>query len=400
MGEGITATSTNSDYSINLRGFVQTQTDTRSYESEENAYSRFRIRRARLRLNGYALNGKISYRFAADFSESLSSGDEANGILRDAYISYNPSANFSISIGQTSVDTDSREMTIGSNTLAFTDRSKLSSAFSTIREVGIFADGTFRVGNNSFLRPSLSITDGDGSYTTGKRYGGLKYGSRLNYLPLGKFREYGEFREVDIVREMSPKVSIGTAFSYNDGTSDRRGGRTSGDILYFDSNQQPILPSYSKLVVDFLFKYRGFSLLGEYAKTWASVPSDIVYRSRNDGSLANTFEGGVENYVKGRMMLGSGFNLDASYLFPQLYLIGFRYTHLIPDENSYMNNTLYFNRNNFYEISAAKFLSRSYAVKLQASFIYIDAGKGSRSILDNTMSGNETMLQFMMQVSF
>ena len=166
LGEGITMKSNNDSYSINLRGFVQTQSDTRFYEGgEDDANTRFRMRRARLRLSGNALKSKLSYVLSADFSESLSGEDDANSILKDAYIRYNPISNLSITFGQRSLGTDSREMFIGSNTLAFVDRSKLSSAFSTIREVGLFVEGTVRVGNNSYLRPSLIITDGDGSFT-------------------------------------------------------------------------------------------------------------------------------------------------------------------------------------------------------------------------------------------
>ncbi|MCD7900894.1 MAG: OprO/OprP family phosphate-selective porin [Bacteroides sp.] len=402
MGEGITMKSNNDSYSINLRGFLQTQTDTRIYEGGEDDYhNRFRIRRARLRLSGDAFSKKISYVLAADFSESLAGEDEANSILKDAYIRYSPTSNWNITLGQRSLGTDSREMTIGSNSLAFVDRSKLSSAFSTIREVGLFVEGTVRVGNSSLLRPSLIITDGDGSFSKGKRTGGLKYGGRINYLPFGRFREFGEFRGADLVRELTPKLSIGAAFSYNNATSDRRGGRTTGSIMYLDENEEPALPSYSKFVADFIFKYRGLSVLGEFAKTWSSVPDDIMYRVRNDGTLATTFEGGIDEYVKGRMMLGSGYNIEASYLFPSLYLVGVRYTHLKPDKVSHMHNTLYNNRRNFYEISAAKYLTRSHSVKIQASFIYADAREGSRNLLGNDMENkNEMIFQTLLQVSF
>jgi hypothetical protein len=396
-GEGITVTATGG-HSVNLRGYVQLQSDSRFYESAD-AYHRFRVRRARLRLSGQAAGGAVGYRLTADFSESL--GDEASTLLHDAFITYKPTGSIAITLGQGPVATDVRELGITSNTLAFTDRSKLSSAFGTIREVGLSIEGDFRVGRNAYLRPELSITDGDGSITSGKRYGGFKYGARVNFLPLGRFRQAGEFAGTDLVREVTPRLSVGVAASYNDGTSDRRGGRGSGEILYMDADRKYSLPGYGKVVADFLFKYRGLYVLGEYAKTWASVPDDIVYRVRVDGTLATTFDGGLENYVKGRMMLGSGFNIEASYLFPAALLAaGARYTRLYPDENSYMNNTLYFNRNSMYEISAAKYLSRSHAVKLQASFIWTDAGAGSRDIRDNVMTGNETLLQCLLQISF
>jgi hypothetical protein len=400
LGEGITAAASSGSYSINLRGYVQLQQDSRFYEGDNDANHRFRARRARLRLSGHAAGGKVNYRLTADFSAALAS-DESNSLLHDAYIAYKPASFLTITVGQGPVATDSREMGITSNTLAFTDRSKLSSVFSTIREVGISIEGDFRVGANAFLRPEITLSDGDGSATLSRRFGGMKYGARVNFLPFGRFRQYGEFSGTDIVREYAPKLSIGAAASYNVGTSDRRGGRSSGDILYLDADQRHALPDYGKFVADFLFKYRGFYLLGEYAKTWADVPDDIVYRVRNDGTLATTFDGGVENYVKGRMMLGSGLNVEASYLFPRLLAsAGARYTRLFPDENSYLNNTLYYNRNSVYEISAAKYLTRSHAVKIQASLAFVDAGEGSRDAHDRVITGNETMFQCLLQVSF
>lgn len=402
LGDGVTMSSKNGNYNINLRGFVQTQTVTHIYENEANeTQSLYRIRRARLRLSGDVARQKLSYVLGLDYAEALAGDDEANTILRDAAISYAPTSNWSFTFGQRSVATDPREMTIGSQTLAFADRSRVASAFSTVREVGLFIDGTIHLNNKSLLRPTLVITDGDGSFTTGERTGGLKYGGRINYLPLGRFREYGEYRETDLVRETTPKLSVGTAFSYNRATSDRRGGRSTGGQMYLDSDDRVLLPSYTKFIIDFIFKYRGLSVVGEFAKTWASVPSGIAKRVLNNGKTSPDFQGNVENYVKGRMILGSGYNIDASYLFPNLFLLSMRYSHLTPDKNSFLNNTLYFNRNNVYELSVGKYLSRSHAVKLHTSFIYIDAGPGSRDVLEKDMGGkNEMIFQTFLQIAF
>jgi hypothetical protein len=397
LGEGITVSARDGGQIFNLRGYVQIQSDSRFYGNTD-AYHRFRVRRARLRASGRVANGLINYRLTTDFSETLA--DEASSLIHDAFITFHPTGSIAISVGQTPVATDVRELGITSNTLAFTDRSKLSSAFGTIREVGISIEGDFRLGGDMFLRPEISLTDGDGAISPGHRYGGLKYGARVNFLPLGRFRQAGEFSGTDIVREFAPKLSIGVAASYNDGVSDRRGGRSSGEILYMDANQDYSLPGYGKIIADFLFKYRGLYILGEYAKTTATVPDDIVYRVRVDGTLATTFDGGVENYVKGRMMLGSGINIEASYLFPALFSAGARYTRLFPDDNSYMNNTLYYHRNTVYEITAAKYITRSHAVKIQASFSWTDAGEGSRDVMNNVMTGNESALQCLLQISF
>lgn len=109
------------------------------------------------------------------------------------------------------------------------------------------------------------------------------------------------------MRERAPKLVIGANFSHNNGMSSRR-GRNSGAILYLDDKDQEALPDYTKYGVDFMFKFLGFSALGEFVKTTASVPGKITQRLRNDGSTATTFNVNgiqdVENYVRGRMMLG------------------------------------------------------------------------------------------------
>ena len=58
-----------------------------------------------------------------------------------------------------------------------------------------------------------------------------------------------------------------------------RRGRYSGRLIYLNANDEESLPNYTKYGVDFLFKYKGFSALGEYIKSTAEVPSDITKES-------------------------------------------------------------------------------------------------------------------------
>ena len=118
--------------------------------------------------------------------------------------------------------------------------------------------------------------------------GGLKLGGRIDYLPFGLFTNIGQFRQIDVMREQVPKLVVGIHYSHNSGMSSRR-GRYSGRILYLNNNDEESLPDYSKYGLDFLFKYRGFSALGEYVKSAATVPTDITQRVRNDGSISTTF---------------------------------------------------------------------------------------------------------------
>ena len=141
----------------------------------------------------------------------------------------------------------------------------MTGAFSSIREIGVFYDNRFKLGNKAVVKSMLNITTGDGyAYNLNSRdYGGLKYGARVNILPFGLFRNFGQFRQVDMVRELNPKLLVGFSGSFNNGMSSRR-GRRNGDFLFWhisgiDTTYR--LPNYLKLGADLLFKYRGFLTL-------------------------------------------------------------------------------------------------------------------------------------------
>ncbi|MGL4520607.1 MAG: porin [Phocaeicola sp.] len=407
LGDGISLLSTTDSYGMNLSGYIQTTFQTQMYPEGDELYSRFRVRRARLRLNGKAFNNKIRYRLGLDMVKGSETDAEGVGaMLSDAFVAYHPWGNnkLSISFGQRSTPTDNRELQMNSATLQFTDRSKLSSLFGTIREIGVVASGTYKVGTSSYLRPSVSITDGDGPISAEKRYGGLKYGARLNYLPFGLFRLAGETRQSDLAFEIKPRLVIGASYSYNDGVSDRRGGREGGAILYQDADKRSALPDMGKLTLDFMFKWQGFSMLGEYVKTWAHVPSSIAYRVRTDGTVSSDFtingENNIENYIKNRMMIGSGYNIQAGYLMRNFFSFDVRYTHLMPDEYSFMNNDLFFNRSDYMDFCVTKYLSKSYAAKVQANFGLAKTNGTIRNPNEESVSGWEKSFTLLFQLAF
>ncbi|MGL5317269.1 MAG: porin [Bacteroidales bacterium] len=407
LGNGISFGSTSGSYALSLSGYVQSSFQSQMYPGDDQLYNRFRVRRARVRLNGSAMNSKIRYRLGLDMVKgSETDADGAGSLLSDAWVAYHPWGNnkLSFSIGQRSTPTDNRELQMSSSTLQLVDRSKLSSMFGTIREVGIFASGTYKVGTGSYLRPSIAITDGDGPIGGNTRYGGLKYGGRLNYLPFGLFRLAGETRQGDLAYEIKPKLSIGVAYSYNDGVSDRRGGRGSGEIMYQNEDRQVELPDLSKFTADFLFKYRGFSLLGEYVKTWGHVPDAIKYRVRTDGSVSTDFtidgENNKTNYILNRMMIGSAFNIQGGYFFRKYWSVDARYTHVMPEKYSFMNNDLYFNRSDFYDFSVSKYLTKSYSTKIQANVGFSKTNGTIRKPNGETCSGWEKSFTLLFQLAF
>lgn len=407
MGDGLRIADANGSQ-LTLSGLVQTTATTRHFEDVDKQYNRFRIRRARLRFDGTALHNRLRYRLGLDLIKgSETDASDTGSMLQDAWIGYRPWGDnrLQIAIGQKATPTDNLELSISSHALSFVERSKITSLFSTIREVGIFVDGSYKVGHTKgVLRPALAITDGDGPITSGKRYGGMKYGARLNYLPFGTFRNYGQSREGDGAYEFTPKLSLGLAFSYNMGVSDRRGGRSSGDILYLDARDRYKLPDMSKLVADLHFKYRGWSVLAEYAKTWAHVPASITQRVRTAGTTSEDFavdnEQNVDAYIRNRMMLGWGVNVQAGYMFRSLWSVDARYTHVEADKYSYMNNDLYFNRPDFVDLSVSRYLTRNYASKIQLTLGWNRTNGTCRTPDSRYYDGSEWNVALLFQFKF
>jgi hypothetical protein len=404
-GEGIHITN-EKDYNIRFSGFLQPMVESRFYPDMEGKkdFQRFRMRRMIAKLSGEAKEKQISYQLQIDLTGSSDGGGDgtSNNYLMDAWVGWKPNRNLEIVVGQENSPTDSREMGMTSTSLQMIDRSPVALAFSSIREFGVFVNTQFKAGRNAVLLPSVALTNGDGANVFAKDHGGMKIGGRLDFLPFGKFGNGGQFRQTDMERELTPKLVIGATYSYNSGISDRR-GRQSGTILYLDSLGKETLPDYQKFGIDFLFKYRGFSVLGEFIKTSATVPKTISQRVRTDGTAATTFLiNGVQdvpNYVKGRMMLGTGFNIQAGYLFTNGFSIDARYTKLQADANSFLNNATFYNRPEFYSLCASRYLGRNYGAKVQASVSWNKANAGSVTITGKPLTGNELSAALMFTFS-
>jgi len=381
FGEGISFTADNGSM-IKLSGYAQPHLEIKNYNDlEENSSSnRFRLRRLRLRFDGQAANPKFAYRFQVDLSGSSETGEATGDFLLDAYVSYDITNRIKVIFGQRSTYTDNRELFMNSNSLQLVERSRLTSAFSSIREFGLFLSGNFRLnGQGSYLRPYFVLTNGDGINNFDKDLGGLKIGGRIDFLPFGLFTNKGQFRQIDVMRELTPKFVIGVNYSHNSGMSSRR-GRNSGSILYLNELGQQSLPDYTKYGIDFLFKYNGFSALGEYVKSSSTVPTDVIERVRNDGSTSSSFlvngVQDIESYVNGRMMLGEAYNIQMGYLFKSGITIDSRYTHLKADDNSFLNNATFYNRPNYYTLGIGKLLGRNYGAKIQGSITLVDGSLG------------------------
>ena len=415
-GNGITLASDDDNYKVVLRGYAQSLFESRRvrYDSvgffDKSVYNRFRARRVRLRISGKQSNPGFSYRLQLNLAESEVENDELSNVLWDAWVGYNINKYYRVSFGQKSSPTDNIEVLMASNTLQLPERSRLTGAFSNIREIGLFLDGRNNIkGSKWVIKPSVNITTGDGyGYKfNSKDYGGLKYGARVNFLPFGLFRNFGQFRQGDLVRELNPKLLIGFSASYNDGITSRR-GRRNGDFIYYTLNGTDTsyqLPDFFKFGADILFKYRGFSLIGEFVQTKAFIPDGITHRNdryNNPNNLTTNFRTySPADYVRTQMMLGSGLNLQAGYIFKSLFSIDGRFTSLRPDELSFLNNSLFYNRNKYYEIGVSKYFTKNYTFKLQASYRIIDDARLRHPNFDrDEFDASENVFYLMVQLAF
>lgn len=388
-----------------ITGYIQPFMEVRSYpeDSINDAYTRFRIRRLRLRLSGELPKYKVSYRFQADLSGTPEVGDSTGNALFDAWVAYTPIPNLEIKFGQSSNFTENREILMSSNALQLAERSRLTSAFAVPREFGVFVSYELKLGNNFFIEPGLSVTNGDGPNVFANDLGGFKYGGRIDFLPFGKFVNLGRFRQGDMMRELTPKLLFGFNYSYIQGVSSRR-GEASGTIVYLDQNLQMALPNYRKFGFDMLFKYKGFSVLGEMMNGHATVPNNIKYRVRESGTISSSFlVNGVEdmqNYVKERMIIGNVYNIQGGYIYKKKYSLDARFTHFDAAQHSFLNNEAIYNRPNYYTIGLTRFLNRSYGLKIQASLTYVDAANGAIDIKRNIIYKNEYITHVIATISF
>ncbi|OYU83763.1 MAG: porin [Flavobacterium sp. BFFFF2] len=405
FGEGLYFTGKDDNYQIKVSGYLQPNVESKKYLDTDDAtlYNRFRMRRARFEITGEAKKEKISYQLELDLTGGGEGADAIGGLVYDAWIGYNISKRTKITFGQKSTPTDNRELGMSSGTLQLADRSPVSAAFASVREFGLFFETRYKITRKSILLPALAITNGDGINVTDKDHGGLKYGGRIDYLPFGQFSNLGQYRQADLMRESTPKFVIGAHYSYNVGISDRRGSQ-SGTILYLDKDNNELLPDYVKYGVDFLFKYNGFSLLGEYVNASARVPGDITQRVRTDGSTSTNFDVNglrdVENYIKGRMMVGEGYNIQGGYVFKNLFSIDARVSYLKPESYSFLNNPTFYNRSNYYTLGISKYISKGYGAKIQLDCTYINAKDGSNDLNGNPIKGNEFVTRLVTTIAF
>ncbi|MDG2483670.1 MAG: porin [Flavobacteriaceae bacterium] len=275
----------------------------------------FIVRRARLKFDGFAYSPKLKYKIELGLSNRDISG--ANDFNRntpryilDAVIMWKFAKNWELWAGQTKLP-GNVERVVSSGNLQLIDRSLLNSRFNIDRDLGVQIRHKSNLGGNFITREKFSISQGEGRNVTEGNEGGLQYTARLELLPFGAFKSKGDYSQSDLKREEKPKLMLGFAYNFNEEAVRERG--FAGDYM-IRTDETIYGTDQTTIFVDAMYKYNGFSFMGEYAKRTA------------DNEIATEIDGVTPT---GDVVLtGNALNLQAGYLFKNNYEIAGRYTTL------------------------------------------------------------------------
>lgn len=294
-----------------LRAVYLSRTDDKDQAAFEGM-----IRRLRLRLEGFVFSPKMEYKIQLGFaSNDLDMESGSPQIIRDAIFYYHPRKNLSFGLGQTKLP-GNRERLNSSGELQMPDRSLANSKFSIDRDFGIFIEKDAAIKEQWLLfRGAISTGEGRGQMRTDD---GLAYTMRIEYLPLGKFTDDGDYFEGDLVFEKTPRLSAGFTYSKNFRTT-RSGGQT-GNYMYSAYDPEQLLAAdIQTIMADVVFKYQGWAFLGEY------YTRDINHFSENDFV---TFPEDQKIFL--RMPAGNAYNLQLSKMISPRDELAVRYTSITP----------------------------------------------------------------------
>ncbi len=311
-GEGINITTADNSAELNLGFRVQSLFTLEDPGSGKDLEYGMLIRRSRLKADGFFHDKKYGFKFEMGLSNrDIANGNEiiqtgnAPKLILDAVFKYRPTKNLELWFGQTKLP-GNRERVISSQSLQFVDRSMVNSDFNIDRDAGVWAFYKVKLGEMP-IKFGAAITTGEGRNITVDNIGGFSYTGRIEALPLGKFTNKGDYFSSDLEREQKPKLGIGISYNYNNDAS-----RQNGQLGNFVMDSSGIfLMDLNNIMVDLIFKYKGWSVLSEYAqRTWRNDLDDYL-------PLSSNFD------------LGRGFNFQTGYLFKNNFEVALRYTDIM-----------------------------------------------------------------------
>ena len=238
----------------------------------------------------------------------------ATNTVLNASITYDLTKGFFVQFGQRKLPSN-RGREISSDNLQLVARSLLNSRYTLNRDVVFQFKENHKLFRNVYMKEVFALSQREYRNVTQGNYGGLSYAGRSVIFPFGYFAKKGDYTGGATYREETPKSSIGATYEIN-----RNAVRERGQLGSFiqDANGTYYGRDLNSFFIDAMLKYKGLSLLVEYANKTAADDNPFVYDS--------------ENNLIGTYFTGTGFNIVTGHNFEKNYEISVRYTSINPME--------------------------------------------------------------------
>ncbi len=272
-GKGLTVTSADGRFSMNLRGRVQLRTSAFVAAPDDadvrDATMQTQIATTRLWWGGHLLNPDTNYLLQLavgpkDFR------DGAISPIFDAYLDFTQNPNLSVRVGQLFVPFD-RLRTIREFSLQMADRPRVVSELTLDRDIGAYAYSDHLGGANSKWAYRVGLFGGSGIHQLAAHPPGGLAVARLELRPLGPVDDDSEG---DLERRATPGLAFGVGAAYNLGTT--RARSTTSTVWTAGT------ADYLHLAADAVFKWHGVS--------WET---EVVLRDASEDALQGTDADGL-----------------------------------------------------------------------------------------------------------
>ncbi len=348
--KGIEFVGKDSLFSLRLQFRMQNRAAflTRNDEDLSAGSYEFRVRRLRLKMEGFVYSPKLTYKVQLAFSRGdmdwdMTQESEVNtsvNIVRDAVVYYEPLNGLKFGFGQTKLP-GNRQRVVSSGDQQFADRSIVNATFTVDRDFGFFASY-----KRNYFAVLGSLTSGEGRNSSNSN-SGLSYTGRVEALPFGAFSDKNDYQEGDLAREQKPKLSIGASYNFNDDAV-RSGGQLGRDLF--------LKTDMTTISLDLLFKYKGFALYSEFMQRNCSNP---ITFSPDTTQIQPVYS-------------GYGFLQQISYLFKSNWEVALRYAEVTPFSSVYNNpvfTSVNLKKNQEFQLGVTKYIY-GHRVKVQGNILY------------------------------
>lgn len=291
---------------LNLRFRMQNRIGLQSRAGDDLNISQIdaRVRRLRLRLDGFIVSQRLQYYIQLSFTKADQELETSivPQTIRDAVLYYTVNERLYFGFGQAKLP-GNRQRVISSGNQQFADRSIANNELTVDRDFGLFSYYT--------LPTTLGVVKVKTALSTGEGRGamlgddGLAYTYRVEWLPLGSFKNAGDYSEGDIEREQKLKISLAAGYHKNEGA--RRTGGQLGLPLYEARN-------ISTFMADAMFKYNGWAWSTEFLNR----------------STTNPLTFSADSSVVRLVYAGFGLNSQLSYYTRSGFEYAVRYSRLQP----------------------------------------------------------------------